>query len=241
MPSAGWAASGVALNQDLKCWAMWAPSLIGFRLRTGCLFANAPRTTSLQASRAALRFPLQPRRRISSSRVSLRPRCSGATDHRCSCSMLPRRLAVTRCVTPSREGGSMPAFVETDDRRLYVLKFRGDGQGNEDGLASGEFRPECLRGCQVRCPCCAGRPSSTLSRLSADNAVLVLSLFIASVFKRVRVQSRWRTDGLSVPPGAARSGWCPVCPALRAAAAPAGLPPTAGRSPQSSRTGRPQW
>jgi hypothetical protein len=41
---------------------------------------------------------------------------------------LPLRIA-TRYVTPLREGGSMPAVVEADDEGLYVLKFRGAGQG----------------------------------------------------------------------------------------------------------------
>lgn len=35
----------------------------------------------------------------------------------------------TRYVTPLREGGSLPAVVEGDDQGLYVLKFRGAGQG----------------------------------------------------------------------------------------------------------------
>lgn len=34
-----------------------------------------------------------------------------------------------RYVTPLREGGSLPAIVEADDGFLYVLKFRGAGQG----------------------------------------------------------------------------------------------------------------
>jgi hypothetical protein len=38
-------------------------------------------------------------------------------------------LTAVRYVTPLREGGSLPAIVETDDGRLYVLKFRGAGQG----------------------------------------------------------------------------------------------------------------
>src|SRR5216110_2518607 len=40
-----------------------------------------------------------------------------------------RRQSVTRYVTPLREGGSLPAIVEADDDGLYVLKFRGAGQG----------------------------------------------------------------------------------------------------------------
>ena len=40
-----------------------------------------------------------------------------------------RSVAATRYVTPLREGGSLPAIVEADDDGLYVLKFRGAGQG----------------------------------------------------------------------------------------------------------------
>jgi hypothetical protein len=40
-----------------------------------------------------------------------------------------RTVAATRYVTPLREGGSLPAIVEADDDGLYVLKFRGAGQG----------------------------------------------------------------------------------------------------------------
>lgn len=36
---------------------------------------------------------------------------------------------MTRYVTPLREGGSLPAIAEADDGFLYVLKFRGAGQG----------------------------------------------------------------------------------------------------------------
>jgi hypothetical protein len=40
-----------------------------------------------------------------------------------------RSVLATRYVTPLREGGSLPALVEADDDGLYVLKFRGAGQG----------------------------------------------------------------------------------------------------------------
>ncbi|WP_336513871.1 HipA family kinase [Pollutibacter soli] len=45
--------------------------------------------------------------------------------------MLPelRSVMVTRYVTPLREGGSLPAIAEADDGFLYVIKFRGAGQG----------------------------------------------------------------------------------------------------------------
>ena len=40
-------------------------------------------------------------------------------------------MKATRYVTPLREGGSLPAIVEADDDGLYVLKFRGAGQGTK--------------------------------------------------------------------------------------------------------------
>ena len=40
-----------------------------------------------------------------------------------------RTVHATRYLTPLREGGSLPAIVEADDDGLYVLKFRGAGQG----------------------------------------------------------------------------------------------------------------
>ncbi|MEO7531805.1 MAG: HipA family kinase [Sediminibacterium sp.] len=40
-----------------------------------------------------------------------------------------RSVNVTRYVAPLREGGSLPAIAEADDDFLYVLKFRGAGQG----------------------------------------------------------------------------------------------------------------
>jgi hypothetical protein len=39
------------------------------------------------------------------------------------------RVTATRYVTPLREGGSLPGLVEADDDGIYVLKFRGAGQG----------------------------------------------------------------------------------------------------------------
>jgi HipA-like protein len=40
-----------------------------------------------------------------------------------------RTARATRYVVPLREGGSLPAIVEADDLGLYVVKFRGAGQG----------------------------------------------------------------------------------------------------------------
>lgn len=40
-----------------------------------------------------------------------------------------RTVQATRYVLPLREGGSLPAIVEGNDLGLYVVKFRGAGQG----------------------------------------------------------------------------------------------------------------
>ena len=40
-----------------------------------------------------------------------------------------RVVRATRYVTAFREGGSLPGLVEADDDGLYVVKFRGAGQG----------------------------------------------------------------------------------------------------------------
>jgi HipA-like protein len=53
-----------------------------------------------------------------------------------------RTVRATRYVTPLREGGSLPAIVEADDDGMYVLKFRGAGQGPKALIAeliSGEI------------------------------------------------------------------------------------------------------
>src|SRR5690348_10529455 len=43
--------------------------------------------------------------------------------------MMLRTVIATRYVEPLREGGSVPAIIEADDDGMYVLKFRGAGQG----------------------------------------------------------------------------------------------------------------
>lgn len=42
-----------------------------------------------------------------------------------------RTVDVVRYVQPLREGGSLPAIVKADDDFLYVIKFRGAGQGKK--------------------------------------------------------------------------------------------------------------
>jgi hypothetical protein len=46
-----------------------------------------------------------------------------------------RTVTARRYVTPLREGGSLPAIIEADDDGLYVLKFRGAGQGSRALIA----------------------------------------------------------------------------------------------------------
>jgi len=42
-----------------------------------------------------------------------------------------KTLTATRYITPLREGGSLPAIVEAEDNAMYVMKFRGAGQGSK--------------------------------------------------------------------------------------------------------------
>jgi hypothetical protein len=46
-----------------------------------------------------------------------------------------RTVRATRYVTPLREGGSLPGLVEADDDGMYVVKFRGAGQGTASLVA----------------------------------------------------------------------------------------------------------
>ncbi|MGI8801184.1 MAG: HipA family kinase [Solirubrobacteraceae bacterium] len=62
-----------------------------------------------------------------------------------------RRVLATRYVTPLREGGSLPALVEADDDGLYVVKFRGAGQGPR-ALVAEVIVGELARGLGLRVP-----------------------------------------------------------------------------------------
>lgn len=46
-----------------------------------------------------------------------------------------RTVEVLQYLKPLREGGSLPAIVQADDDILYVLKFRGAGQGTKALIA----------------------------------------------------------------------------------------------------------
>jgi hypothetical protein len=62
-----------------------------------------------------------------------------------------RTVTATRYVTPLREGGSLPGLVEADDDGLYVLKFRGAGQGPK-ALAAEVVAGELARGLGLPVP-----------------------------------------------------------------------------------------
>ena len=62
-----------------------------------------------------------------------------------------RQVNVTRYVTPLREGGSMPAIAEADDEFLYVVKFRGAGQGPK-ALIAELISGEIARALHLRIP-----------------------------------------------------------------------------------------
>jgi hypothetical protein len=62
-----------------------------------------------------------------------------------------RTIQVTRYGSPLREGGSLPAIVEADDEFLYVLKFRGAGQGTK-ALVAELISGEIARALGLRVP-----------------------------------------------------------------------------------------
>jgi len=96
-----------------------------------------------------------------------------------------RTVTATRYVTPLREGGSLPAIVEGDDEGLYVLKFRGAGQGprvllaelivGELGRALGLPVPEIVF-CDLDVALGRNEPDSEIRELIKASAGLNLAL-----------------------------------------------------------------
>jgi len=96
-----------------------------------------------------------------------------------------RTVKVTRYVTPLREGGSLPAIVDADDDGLYVLKFRGAGQGPKALIAelvSGEIArtlglpvPEIVFA-ELDCDLARTEPDPEIHQLIYDSAGLNLAL-----------------------------------------------------------------
>lgn len=66
-------------------------------------------------------------------------------------SALIRTVNVCRYATPLREGGSLPAIAEADDGFLYVVKFRGAGQGPK-ALIADLLGGEIARACGFKVP-----------------------------------------------------------------------------------------
>jgi hypothetical protein len=96
-----------------------------------------------------------------------------------------RTVLATRYVTPLREGGSLPAIVEADDDGMYVLKFRGAGQGpkaliaelvaGEIARAAGLAVPEIVF-VQVDPELARTEPDPEIQSLIRDSAGLNLGL-----------------------------------------------------------------
>ncbi len=96
-----------------------------------------------------------------------------------------RTVLATRYVTPLREGGSLPAIIEADDDGLYVLKFRGAGQGakalvaelvaGEIGRALGLPVPEIVL-IQLDANLARTEPDSEIQQLIRASAGLNLGL-----------------------------------------------------------------
>ena len=58
-----------------------------------------------------------------------RPHCATSSDFYRTAVPDLQRYSADRYVQPLREGGSLPAIVDTEDGGLFVVKFRGAGQG----------------------------------------------------------------------------------------------------------------
>jgi hypothetical protein len=96
-----------------------------------------------------------------------------------------RTVTATRYVTPLREGGSLPGLMEADDDGLYVVKYRGAGQGPKALIAeliAGELGrllglpvPELVR-VELPAALASGEPDPEIQALLAASAGLNLGL-----------------------------------------------------------------
>lgn len=79
--------------------------------------------------------------------------CTACGAYFCTVITTPalREVQTTRYITPLREGGSLPAIVEADDGFMYVLKFRGAGQG-EKALVADLIGAEVARALGLKVP-----------------------------------------------------------------------------------------
>jgi hypothetical protein len=114
-----------------------------------------------------------------------------------------RTVVATRYVTPLREGGSLPGLVEADDDGLYVVKFRGAGQGpralvaewlaGEIGRAIGLTVPD-LVGIEVDGSLGDAEPTRILTSSRSDGPIRMDFL-----------PGAWHSAGRRPPPTACRS------------------------------------
>jgi hypothetical protein len=82
-----------------------------------------------------------------------------------------RTVSATRYVVPLREGGSLPGLVEADDDGMYVVKFRGAGQGTA-ALVAEVVVGEIGRRLGVRVPDLVGvELDPQIARLEPDEEV----------------------------------------------------------------------
>lgn len=96
-----------------------------------------------------------------------------------------RAVTATRYVSPFREGGSLPGLIEADDDGLYVVKFRGAGQGpktliaelvvGEIGRTLGLNVPELVF-FEVPATLASGEPDTEIRELIERSAGLNLGL-----------------------------------------------------------------
>jgi hypothetical protein len=96
-----------------------------------------------------------------------------------------RTVQATRYVTPLKEGGSLPAIVEADDAGMYVLKFRGAGQGpkaliaellgGELARATGLRMPEIVF-MEIDADLARTEPDPEIQQLSRNSAGLNIAL-----------------------------------------------------------------
>src|SRR4051794_22946159 len=121
--------------------AACTPSPVIFTTRPPCASTAVRAMASWRASASRMRSGCSSHQRVLASmsvkrKVVIGPSCTspgpvrwirGSTLNYAAMEL--RTVTATRYVTPLREGGSLPAIVEGDDDGLYVLKFRGAGQG----------------------------------------------------------------------------------------------------------------
>jgi hypothetical protein len=117
-----------------------------------------------------------------------------------------RTVSATRYVTPLREGGSLPGLVEADDDGMYVVKFRGAGQGTA-ALVAEVVVGELGRRIGVRIPELVGVDlDPQIARLEPDEEVQELLAVSAGLNLGMDfLPGSFGYDGIHWPPPAAEA------------------------------------